>query len=73
MPVVDDARCTGCRLCVDACGPACLEMVAGLAVLVRPDACGSEEHCIDPCRDDAIHMRWVPSTGDRRVGRWTPA
>lgn len=70
LPVIAEDRCTGCGLCVEACGPACLEIVDQLAVLVRPDQCGSEEHCIAPCRDDAIRMDWVPTDGNRAVGRW---
>ncbi len=70
LPVVTADRCTGCGLCVEACGPACLEIVDMIAVLVRPDQCGSEEHCIAPCRDDAIHMDWVETDGDPAVGRW---
>ena len=61
-------------MCEEACGPCCLEIVDDIAILVRPDACGSEEHCIEPCRDDAIHMQWVPMKGDtRHVGKWKVA
>ena len=70
VPVVAEDQCTGCGLCVEACGPACLEMVDNLPVLTRPDQCGSEEHCIAPCPEDAIRMQWVPMHGDRAVGRW---
>jgi hypothetical protein len=28
------------------------EIAEGVAVLPRPDICGSEEHCISECRDD---------------------
>lgn len=70
MPVIDADKCTGCNLCVEACGPKCLELVEGIAALPRPDECGSEEHCIGVCRDDAIHMQWVPFDGNESVGRW---
>ncbi|MFB3923676.1 MAG: ATP-binding protein [Terriglobia bacterium] len=70
MPVIDVEACTGCGLCVEACGPRSLDIVDGKAVLARPDTCGSEEHCIEPCRDDAIHMAWVPMRGDGTRGRW---
>jgi len=70
VPIIDEDRCTGCGLCVEACGPRCLEIVQGLALLARPDECGSEEHCIEPCQDDAIRMAWVRTEGDRSVGRW---
>jgi NAD-dependent dihydropyrimidine dehydrogenase PreA subunit len=70
LPVIVNERCTGCGLCVDACGPTCLAMEDQIAVLIRPDQCGSEEHCIEPCQDDAIHMEWVPLAGDRTAGHW---
>jgi MinD superfamily P-loop ATPase len=72
LPVIDVERCTGCDLCVEACGPACLEVIDAISVLVNTDTCGSEEHCIEPCRDDAIHMDWVTVSGDPRRGRWRP-
>jgi len=71
LPVVDPERCTGCGLCVEACGPRSLEMVAGIATLVLADTCGSEQHCIAVCRDDAIRMAWLPFSGDASVGKWS--
>ncbi len=70
MPVIDEDRCSGCELCVHACGPACLEMENKIAVLTLPEACGSEEHCIGVCPEDAIHMAWLPWTGDTSRGKW---
>jgi NAD-dependent dihydropyrimidine dehydrogenase PreA subunit len=68
VPVVAADKCTGCGRCVEVCGVKCLEIAEGIAVLPRPDACGSEEHCITECRDDAIHMAWVPMGGNEAVG-----
>lgn len=70
IPVVDPSKCTGCNRCVEVCGVRCLEIEGGIAVLPRPDACGSEEHCIIECRDDAIHMAWLPMNGNEDVGVW---
>jgi Na+-translocating ferredoxin:NAD+ oxidoreductase RNF subunit RnfB len=70
MPIVVADRCTGCGLCVEACGPKSLAMVDGIAVLSFPDTCGSEEHCIAACREEAIQMAWLSFSGDRTVGRW---
>jgi Na+-translocating ferredoxin:NAD+ oxidoreductase RNF subunit RnfB len=70
LPVVVEEACTGCGLCVAACGPACLETRNMVAILTRPEDCGSEEHCIRACPEDAIHMAWVPSEGDRGLGCW---
>ena len=70
LPIVLEEQCTGCGLCVDACGRKSLAMADGIAVLVFPETCGSEEHCISACRDDAIQMAWLPFSGDRSVGEW---
>jgi NAD-dependent dihydropyrimidine dehydrogenase PreA subunit len=70
LPVVIEEFCTGCGLCVEACGPDCLEMKNSVAVLARPDDCGSEEHCISACPENAIYMDWLPSQGSKNVGLW---
>ena len=70
IPVVDTKKCTGCGRCVEVCGVKCLEIEGGMAVLGRPDECGSEEHCITQCRDDAIHMAWVVMEGRSAIGIW---
>jgi Fe-S-cluster-containing dehydrogenase component len=70
LPVIDANRCTGCGSCVMACGPRSLEVVNEAAVLARPDTCGSEEHCIKPCPEEAIQMAWVAAEGDRSRGQW---
>jgi hypothetical protein len=46
-------------------------MTDGFAALALPDTCGSEEHCISVCQDDAIHMAWLPFSGSRSVGKWS--
>jgi hypothetical protein len=45
-------------------------MDRSLAVLILPEACGSEEHCIEVCADDAIRMVWLPWIGDTSRGKW---
>lgn len=70
LPAIDETRCTGCGACVDACGPRCLKVQSGIAVLTDPNICGSEEHCIAPCQEKAIRMDWVETAGDKRVGKW---
>jgi ferredoxin len=73
LPVIVEDACTGCGLCVAACGPACLETRKLVAILTRPEDCGSEEHCIRACPEDAIHMAWLPSEGDPSLGTWRSA
>jgi ferredoxin len=70
VPAVDASQCTGCSRCVEVCAVKCLEIEQWIAVLPRPDACGSEEHCITECRDDAIRMAWIPMKGNEAVGVW---
>ncbi len=70
VPVIDEDLCTGCGACVEACGPRSLEIHDGVAVLARPDTCGSEEHCIALCPEACIWMAWVALEGDRAVGCW---
>jgi Na+-translocating ferredoxin:NAD+ oxidoreductase RNF subunit RnfB len=70
LPVVNEDACTGCGVCVEACGPRCLNILDGVAVLVSPNICGSEEHCIAPCPEECIRMAWVPLEGDRSTGKW---
>lgn len=41
-PVVGEDLCTGCGVCVDACGPRFLEIADGVAVLPRPHNCGAD-------------------------------
>lgn len=71
LPVVDRGRCDGCGACVDACAPRCIEVVDRLAVLVAPDRCDSEEHCIGPCPTTAaIRMAWQTAEGYGLAGLW---
>ena len=73
LPVIVEDACTGCGLCVAACAPACLETQNLVAILTRPEDCGSEEHCIRACPEDAIHMAWLSSEGDPSLGSWRSA
>ena len=70
LPVVEIEACTGCGICVDACGPLCLSIINHLAVLTDSERCGSEEHCIDPCPENAIRMAWMPWEGNDDIGKW---
>lgn len=70
VPIIFNEQCTGCGLCVDACGPKCLEIADSIAALARPNECGSEEHCIGVCNDAAIQMAWVPMERNHSRGKW---
>lgn len=55
---LDDARCSGCRLCLPACGSGALLWVRSDAVLLVDswacDGCGS---CVTRCPEDALALR----------------
>jgi NAD-dependent dihydropyrimidine dehydrogenase PreA subunit len=73
LPAIDQDLCTGCSACLDVCEPKCLEMEDGLVVLRNPDACLSDEHCIDACAVGSLEMKWAAITGDAGVGKWQEA
>jgi uncharacterized Fe-S center protein len=70
IPVVNEALCTGCDLCVRACSQETLELRHRIAVLPWPDRCCSEGECVAACNDGAMRMAWVALDGDRNHGRW---
>ena len=70
VPAILADACTGCGLCVEACGPKSLAMVEEIAMLAFPETCGSEEHCISACPENAIRMIWAPFVRDKSVGHW---
>jgi NAD-dependent dihydropyrimidine dehydrogenase PreA subunit len=57
LPLVDEANCTGCVACVDACTHLCFEMRGGVAVLTNPEACSNDRNCVTACPTDAIELR----------------
>ncbi len=51
---IDEEKCTGCRLCVDACHEGAIGMVNGKARLLRDDYCDGLGDCLPACPTDAI-------------------
>ncbi len=51
---IDEEKCTGCRLCVDACHEGAIAMVDGKARLLRDDYCDGLGDCLPACPTDAI-------------------
>lgn len=51
---IDEERCTGCRLCVDACHEGAIGMVGGKARLLRDDYCDGLGDCLPACPAGAI-------------------
>lgn len=70
VPIIDEAECTGCSACVDACDPQSLVMQDNVAVL-SPETCEScGEECIPTCTVECMQMAWVEVEGDTSIGRW---
>lgn len=51
---IDEEKCTGCRLCVDACHEGAIGMVDGKARLLRDDYCDGLGDCLPSCPTGAI-------------------
>jgi formate hydrogenlyase subunit 6/NADH:ubiquinone oxidoreductase subunit I len=56
IPLLDDARCTGCGDCRAVCPTACLEMIGPLPWLPRPADCVSCGLCVWICPADALQL-----------------
>lgn len=51
---IDEEKCIGCELCVDACHEGAIKMVNGKAKLVREDYCDGLGDCLPACPTNAI-------------------
>ena len=51
---IDEERCDGCGICVEACHEGAIEIVDGKARLVSDSYCDGLGDCIGPCPQDAI-------------------
>jgi formate hydrogenlyase subunit 6/NADH:ubiquinone oxidoreductase subunit I len=59
LPMIDPARCTGCRLCVELCPTQALDQVDGKAALVYPQRCTYCTICEDICPENAIALPFL--------------
>ena len=65
VALVDEARCIGCTLCIQACPVDAIVGAAKLMHTVVTELCSGCDLCVAPCPVDCIAM--VPATGDDAV------
>lgn len=53
---INQEKCNGCGLCVDACHEGALQMVNGKAVLIGDEYCDGLGDCLPQCPTDAINI-----------------
>lgn len=58
---IDESKCDGCGLCIEACHEGALALVNGKAKLVRPNYCDGMGDCLPACPQDAISFVDAPS------------
>ncbi len=51
---IDEAKCSGCGACANACHEGAIEMIDGKARLTREDYCDGLGDCLPACPADAI-------------------
>ncbi|TMG76858.1 MAG: RnfABCDGE type electron transport complex subunit B [Betaproteobacteria bacterium] len=61
MAVIDEARCIGCTLCIQACPVDAIVGASKLVHTVVTGLCSGCDLCVPPCPVDCIEM--VPATG----------
>ena len=62
VAVIDEARCIGCTLCIQACPVDAIVGAAKLMHTVVTELCSGCDLCVPPCPVDCIDM--VPARGD---------
>lgn len=53
---IDETRCNGCGLCVEACHEGALKLIDGKARLISESYCDGLGACLPKCPVDAIHI-----------------
>lgn len=71
VAVIDESRCIGCTLCIQACPVDAIVGAPKQMHTVLPDWCTGCDLCVAPCPVDCIDM--VPVTGERTGwAAWSP-
>jgi len=72
MIYVDDARCTGCGLCMDACPTEAIRIVDGVAQ-VDQSLCRECEVCLSACPEGAILALREPVVAEKSTPTLAPS
>ncbi|HBF6367968.1 TPA: 4Fe-4S binding protein [Clostridioides difficile] len=59
---IDEEKCNGCGLCVEACHEEAIGMVNGKAKLLRDDYCDGLGDCLPTCPTNAISFEYREAT-----------
>jgi electron transport complex protein RnfB len=65
VAIIDEARCIGCTLCIQACPVDAIVGAAKLMHTVVTELCSGCDLCVPPCPVDCIEM--FPATGDDAI------
>jgi electron transport complex protein RnfB len=65
VAIIDEARCIGCTLCIQACPVDAIVGAAKLMHTVVTELCSGCDLCLPPCPVDCIEM--VPAKGDDAI------
>ncbi len=72
MVYVDEARCTGCGLCADACPTGAISVVDGVA-RVEQSLCRECEACLSACPNGALLALREPTVAEKPAPVRVPA
>ena len=66
---IDEEKCIGCGICVDACHEGAIELIDGKAKLTREDYCDGLGDCLPACPVNAISFeeREAPAYNEQAV------
>ena len=64
---IDEEKCNGCGLCVDACHEGAIGMVDGKAKLLRDDYCDGLGDCLPVCPTEPISFEQEAAPLTRRL------
>ncbi len=62
MIQIDEAKCTGCGLCITGCEEGALALIDGKARVVSESFCDGLGACIGHCPEDALALKEVETT-----------